>query len=232
MSTKLEAVVGLLAGREVEPGLLDELADPSSEASRFLEATRLRSRALFAGPAPPENPHRARSGRGGMIALALLSIAAIVLFSATLQVVDRRFRLLEGRLEARDRESRGDALRLESILGRLAEPRPAPEWPSSFEASLKRLEAGLGRLEAAPEKDAPSAEQLRDDLAAIRRELSTAEKGEAKRSEELQAAIHDAGRVLRLLLNRFDPPPPGPEKAPGYAPPHPQPNNDTRRAKP
>ena len=38
MTTKLEAMVGYLAGRDADPSLLDELANPSSEASHFLEA--------------------------------------------------------------------------------------------------------------------------------------------------------------------------------------------------
>ena len=45
MRTKLEAMVGYLAGRDADPALLEELDSPSSEASHFLEATRTRSRA-------------------------------------------------------------------------------------------------------------------------------------------------------------------------------------------
>ncbi len=211
MSTKLEAMVGLLAGRKIEPELLDELADPSSEASRFLEATRTRSRALLGEPRMLENPRPTRHGRGGLIALALLAIAAFVAFAVTLQVVDRRFRLLEASLEARDREARADALRLEAILQRLAEPKPAPEWPASFEESLKRIEAGLGRVEVDP-----STAQIREEIAAIRRELSATDKLAIKRAEELQAAVHDAARVVRLLINRSEPPAPGQE---GFNPP-------------
>jgi hypothetical protein len=234
MSTKLESMVGYLAGRKVEPELLDELADPSSEASKFLEATRARSRALLAEPRPIEAPRTTRTGRGAMISLGLLGIAALVAFAATLQVVDKRFRLLEASLAIRDVEAKADARRLEALLERLAEPRPEPEWPRSLEASLKRIESGLGRVEAGsarPRADRPS-ELALEELAAIRREIAANELAANTRSEEVQAAVHDAARVLRLLLNRFDPPVLDPAKPPGFNPPRPPANGEPRRAKP
>ena len=231
MSTKLEAMVGLLAGRAAEPALLEELADPSSEASRFLEATRARSKALFAGPTGAEPPKASPPGRGGMIAVALLAVAALVAFAATLRVVDGRFRLLEARSEARDAEARAQARRVEEALGRLVEPAGVAETSSE---ALRRIEAGLDRVEARPPPTAadPSAGRLREEVAALRRELASAEQAGARRDEEVQAAVHDAARVLRLLLGRLDPPAPGTDSTPVFTPPRPPGGGEPRRPKP
>ena len=63
MKTKLEMMVGYLAGRQGEAAELirRELEDPTSEASRWLEAVRSRSRGVFVadsleGPAPISTP--------------------------------------------------------------------------------------------------------------------------------------------------------------------------------
>ena len=55
MKTKMEMMVGYLAGRQDETAgsIRRELEDPSSEASRWLEAVRARSREIF-GPGSPE----------------------------------------------------------------------------------------------------------------------------------------------------------------------------------
>ena len=57
MKTKLEIMVGYLAGRQGEDveSIRRELEDPSSEASRWLEAIRARSQGIF-GPGSPEEP--------------------------------------------------------------------------------------------------------------------------------------------------------------------------------
>ena len=234
MSTKLEAMVGYLAGRKAEPDLLDELSDPLSEASRFLEATRVRSRALLAEPQPVAPPRATRAGRWGLISLALLGIAALVAFAATLQVVDRRFRLLEASLQARDLEAKADARRFEAILEHLAESKPKTEGPRDLESSLKRIEAGLKSVEARDsvlETDR-STELALEELAAIRRELAANDRAATTRAEELQAAIHDSARVLRLLLKAAEPLAPIPPQAPVFNPPRPPAGGEPRRAKP
>ena len=230
MSTKLEAVVGLLAGREVEPKLLDELADPSSDASRFLEATRTRSKALFDGPV--EVPRRDRDGRGRwVIALVLLVVSALVALAAALRAVDHRFRQVENHLEAKDAEAKAEARRIETLLGRLADSTSDADRAATIGAALGRIEDRLARLEAAPAPDKAEPRTL-EEFAAIRRELAAIDKQSADRAEDLQAAVHDTGRVLRLLLNRFDPAPAGADKPPSFPPARPPAGVDPRRSKP
>ena len=81
MKTKLEMMVAYLAGRQGEAAesIRRELEDPTSEASRWLEAVRSRSRGIFGAGSPegldfvatrpdiPEEPspsHPARSATG------------------------------------------------------------------------------------------------------------------------------------------------------------------------
>jgi hypothetical protein len=232
MTTKLEAMVGLLAGREVEPKLLEELADPSSEASRFLEATRARSKALLAGPLAAEALRVKGEGRGRWtIALVLLVVSALVAVAAAVHAVDRRVRELEAASEARRDEAKAEALRLEAILGRLADSANS----ATLDATLRRIDSRLARLEAAPVSP-PKADRAialtLEELAAIRRELAALDKQSADRSEDLQAAVHDAGRVLRLLLSRIEPTPAELEKNPVFPPGRPQPGGEPRRPRP
>jgi hypothetical protein len=237
MSTKLEEMVGLLAGRKVDPAILDELADPSSEASRFLEATRARSRALLKQPGETEDFERTRPIRQRgpwRIAPAWPVVGFIILIVSAFGVVDHRFRRLEASLSLRDHEARASGLRFESILNRLAEPGPRSNSP---ETALKRIEDAVRRLERLEGKpDSAMAEllsvQIRDELAQQRRELSVIEKAETRRLEEIQAAVHDAGRVLRLLLNRTPPLEPTGEPIPGFNPPRPSTGGEPRRGTP
>jgi hypothetical protein len=237
MSTKLEAMVGLLAGRKVEPALLEELADPSSEASRFLEATRARSRALLDDPGSAEPPRPIGSRRGGIITLGALVVGLITLVAAMLWVVDRRFQALEARLSSRDIEAREDARRLEVLLAKLAEPRPSPQSAEAIEAALERIEtalSGLDKLEKGQEPMAadPSIAQVRDQLALLRHELSATDKVEVRRFDELQASIRETSRLLKLLLGRSEPST-SPEPSPSFNPPRPPVGGgDPRRAKP
>jgi hypothetical protein len=221
MSTKLQAMVGLLAGREPEPALLEELADPTSEASRFLESTRARSRALFAGPVAAAPP---RDSRGRRLALVV----------AAVRLVDLRFRQLEASLEARSQEARAEARRMGESLDRLAVTRAVPEPLDPLKDALTRIEADLVRIErrssgADVARADPVVTQVREDLASIRRELSASELAEAQRVDELRASVHDAARVLRLLLNRIDPTAPVVDPGPVFTPPRP---TDPRRKKP
>jgi hypothetical protein len=227
MSTKLEAMVGLLAGRKVEPALLEELADPTSEASLFLEATRARSRALLAEPEMVASPKGSRSRRTWIIPFVILAVVALLLFAAALWVVDRRFRLLEASLGARDLEARADSRRVEAILERLSDPRPALERIKEDIASLER---SLRTVPPAPVD--PALAQLRDELATLRHELSAAEKAASKKSEQLQAEIHDAGRLIKLLIPRLDPLAPDLEPPSGFKPTRPPAPVDPRRVKP
>ena len=230
MSTKLQAMVGLLAGREPEPALLEELADPSSEASRFLESTRARSKALFAEPVAAASPRDLRGRRLLMAAAVLASLAVVV---AGVRLVDLRFRLLEASLESRSHEARAEARRIEETLDRLAVSRSAPEPLDTMKDALARIEADLVRIERRSTgldvaKADPGVAQVREDLASIRRDLSATERAEAQRVDELRSSVHDAARVLRLLLNRLDPTASEVEPGPVFTPPRP---TDPRRKK-
>jgi hypothetical protein len=158
---RLETMVGYLAGREGEDAaaLRAELADPSSEASRFLEATRLRSRALIEEPpvaiGGPSRPIRTRQGaiRAAMVA----AVAASILLSAgaALWLGESRLNRLEATLALREAESRADARRLEATLARaigapskaVAAPVTPNPRPLPIEQALARVEVGLGKLD-------------------------------------------------------------------------------------
>ena len=239
MSTKLEAMVDYLSGRKADQGLLDELADPSSEASRFLEATRQRSRALLDGPGPAPSPDHLKARAPGLRRALMFGLVAGTL-GLVLWAGEVRSRRLEASLARGQAESRENARRIEAALGRMLEPKPPRPSPDPIEAALARVETLLGKLERrldGPErKGEPKAEatnsDLRDELAKLRRELSANEKTGARAAEELQASIHEAARLLRLLIARSQPPAPSAEPAPAFPPPRPAPNADPRRATP
>jgi hypothetical protein len=160
---RLETMVGYLAGREGEDAaaLRAELADPSSEASRFLESTRLRTWALIEEPPVAiEGPsrsvrhrHRHLPFRAAMVA----AVAASILLTAgvALWLGEARLNRLEATLALRETESRADARRIEAALARAIDPPPkavaSPPMPNPrplpIEQALARVEVGLGRLD-------------------------------------------------------------------------------------
>src|SRR4051812_27031264 len=105
---RLETMVEYLAGREGEPGpaIRAELADPSSEASRFLEAIRLRSRALIP-PQPvavdvPTRPIPRRAGSRRLAMASVLAASLIVASGAALWLGQVRLDRLEAALTHRE----------------------------------------------------------------------------------------------------------------------------------
>ena len=218
MSTKLEAMIGLLAGRGAEPALLDELADPASEASQFLEATRSRSRSLIAGPESPEPAPGPAPRRLAPAWVVVALVAALGLAAWAGVALDRRFRLLEADLAARSAEARLAAARLEAAIASQARPRV------EFAEILKRIEAAQERADARPEPSEldPALAEIRAGLAQVRRDAEAADKAESVRAEELRAEVHEAARLLKLLLTRSLP------LAPTTEPPRPAGNAERR----
>ena len=140
MTTKLEAVVGYLAGRDADPSLLDELTNPSSEASRFLEATRTRSRALLEEPALPEKSIEPAPARNWLRRVGWAS-AAVLAVGLTFWLVETRTRRLEAVLERANSDARSRSERIEAALTRLAEAN------SSVVATLDSMLATIGHLQ-------------------------------------------------------------------------------------
>jgi hypothetical protein len=228
MMTKLEAMVGYLAGRDGDPTLLKELADPSSEASRFLEATRTRSRALLDQPVVSDRsvePEGLRSKPRNWFERLIWASLAISALGVTLWVGEARVRRLEANLERANAEDRARSEKLENALIRLANS-TASTVDSTIQikseigqivAKLDQLErqvqAHANRPEPTPKID-PIIAEMRDQLAALHRELSSGEKTRTRHLEDLQSTINDVARRLRLLGKGSQPPEPAIEPPP------------------
>jgi hypothetical protein len=237
MTTKLDELVGYLAGRDGDPQILEELADPASDASLFLEAARSRSKALIQEPmASVKFPKPSRSRPWAKPTAWFLGAIGLVAIGLALWFIEMQVRRLEAAQIGRDVDARATAARLESAMDRLLESPLDPSMISAIgrvETGLERLERRLGTLENSKQATNPEpvVSQLRDDLAKLRMEIASAEKTRARKAEELEAGVHEVGRVLRLLLGRLDPPlPTTPE--PGSPPPSRTPPNPVPRREP
>ncbi|WP_435007797.1 hypothetical protein P12x_005062 [Tundrisphaera lichenicola] len=158
---RLESMVEYLSGREGEaaPAIRAAMADPSSEASRFLEEVRSRSRALVpTQTSEPQLPARpvARSARPWRLAANSALAASILLASGSaLWFGQARLDRLESALERREAEARAEARRLETALALVvkeptkvaAAPTPSNPRPHPIEQALARVEVGLDRLD-------------------------------------------------------------------------------------
>ncbi len=237
MRTDLEAMIGYLAGREGNDAarFRTELDDPSSEASRFLDATRRKSRALvgddLAGPPTPQahGPRRARARRP--VAVAATAALALVLAAtaALFQSGEARGRRLEATLARREAESRAESRRLEASLARALGPRHdanARGGPGGepIALALGRVEDGLGKLERrldglsarptapanAPDMPAapgpdPALAEIRAELAALRREAAAGEQATARQIQELRSVLQEVNQIVRRALARPQP---------------------------
>ncbi len=251
MRTKLEIMVDYLAGREGQEAtqLRAELDDPSSEASRFLEATRSRSIALLGGPGPAgagPPPRRSIVRRSALVAAAVGAILAVS--AASLRLGEARLRRLEAALARGEARSREVALRLEAALARASEPprgapahspahSPAPALPppgprnGEIETALVRVEAGLGNLERRVEGlgrsgprpamagPDPAVAEIRRELEILRRERAASDQATGRQIQDLRASIQEVGQLLRMALNRPQGTLPGP--IPGFEDPQP-----------
>jgi hypothetical protein len=178
MKTKLEMMVAYLAGRQGEAAgsIRRELADPTSEASRWLEALRSRSREVLGAdlpempaPAPARTSRDRKTGPGPGVrrvpALLLgASAAALVVLAvaASWQSQDHRLREIEtalerhearwadrfGRLEATlaRREAPPPAERASSKVAGPREPKPTTTPDRPTSLALARIESRLGEL--------------------------------------------------------------------------------------
>lgn len=140
MKTKLEMMVAYLAGRQGEAAgsVRRELADPTSEASRWLEALRSRSAGILGGDAPekpapilarPVRDRAVAAGKAGtrlpalwLGATATAAGLVVLVVAASWRSQDGRLRNLEAALEHRETRWRDRFDRLDAALAR----RPAP----------------------------------------------------------------------------------------------------------
>jgi len=241
MKTDLETMIGYLAGRAGGDAarLRAEFGDPSSEASRFLEAARRRTRALVDDrpaeePRPAPAPRRARAWRISPAAAA----AALVLVSALvpLGVGEVRERRLRAALDRAEADSRAQAGRLRAAL--LARPTPTrPDPPASSKPrdepitlALNRVEEGLGKLERRldgfsrpapgpptaievppPIGPDPSLGEIRAEIVAIRRETASSEQATARQLQEMRTVLQELNQIVRRAVSR---PQGGPQQVP------------------
>jgi hypothetical protein len=203
MKTKLEMMVAYLAGRkgEAAESIRRELEDPTSEASRCLEAVRRRSRGVFGAnlpemsdPIPSRSIGNRASARGiaGRRLPSLLvgaSSAALVLIAVGMawRAQDDRLRHIEATL-ARREDRWGDRFnRLEAAFTR-REP-PAQRQPASSNGpnlqelksptttdgptilALARIDARLGELEQQLGEIQPRQDHDDQQVAQLRRDL-------------------------------------------------------------
>jgi hypothetical protein len=214
MRTKLEAVVGYLAGRDADPSLLDELTNPSSEASRFLEATRTRSRALLEEPSPeqPVAPALVQpKSRQWRERLGWATVGVLAL-GAAIGLGEIRFRRVEAAMERASIDARSRSEQVEAALARLADLNSsAGASVGTNQVALGRLESSLGQLDGKVQAlvNRPSADptlvEIRDQLTAIARELAASGKSNARQTEDLKSLIHENARLIKILINRSQP---------------------------
>jgi hypothetical protein len=218
MKTKLEMMVAYLAGRQgaAAGSIRRELEDPTSEASRWLEALRSRSgEILGAGPREmadprPAHPTRDRTTTRGMAGrrpaglLLGASAAALVLLAvaAAWRSQEGRLRRLAATLARREARWADRFDRLEVALARReapphgdppgSKPPHAPELPAplptdrSTHLALARIEARLGQLGRQLEEGLAGRDQDDQRVAQLRRDL-----------DRLRQEVEMAGRASR-----------------------------------
>jgi hypothetical protein len=228
MTTKLDDLVGYLAGREGGPRFQNELEDPASDVNLFLEAARTRSKALIQEPTVPDPRGKVRTIRNWprSIARGCAAVAGLAAIALAVWFFETRLSRIEAEQKRAAAEARASSDRLEASLDRLRDFQPDPV-PSEIETkTFARIEAGLGQLEARLERapasssSDPSFSQLREEVAGLRREMTASEKARIRQGEELQSLIHEVGRVQKLILNRVEPlPPPASPESPRTFPP-------------
>ncbi len=218
MKTKLEMMVAYLAGRQGEAAgsIRRELGDPTSEASRWLEALRSRSAGIV-GADPPEmpapisaRPTRDRTTGPGMTgrrlpALLLGASAAALVFlalAASWRSPDDRLRDLQAALERREARWGDRFDRLEAALARReAPPQGAPAGSKAANPrelkpptvadrptslALARIEARLGELGQRLEEVQTGRDPDDQRVAQVRRDL-----------DRLRQEVEMAGRASR-----------------------------------
>ena len=214
MKTKLEMMAGYLAGRRDDSAdmIRQELGDPASEACRFLEAMREKSRGALEVN-PPERPDlglvsrdpiaRALPGpaRLPVTVLALVVLPVLIAVGAAWWAHDQRLRGIEASLSRGDVGWQDRVRRLETAVAR---------GRNATESALARQEEALGKLEQRLEEDHPSrldpedptVARLRRDLDDLRQDLGARERADRQDLQVLRSAIEEALRSLRRLEAR------------------------------
>ncbi len=214
MKTKLEMMADYLAGRRDESADLirQELGDPASEACRFLEAMREKSRGVLEvnppgrpdpGPAPRGPIARAflKPARLPFTVVALVVSPVLIAVGAAWWAHDQRLRGIEASLARGDAGWEDRVRRLETAVAR---------GGNATESALARLEAALGKLErrlgedhaSRLDPDDPTVARLRRDLDGLRQDLGARERADRQDLQELRSAIEEALRSLRRLEAR------------------------------
>jgi hypothetical protein len=214
MNTKLEMMAGYLAGRRDESADLirQELGDPASEAGRFLEAMREKSRGAL-GVDPPGRPDPGPAPRGPIAwalpgparlpvtGLALVVSPVLIAVGVAWWAQDQRLRGIGASLSRGDERWEDRVRRLEMAVAR---------GGNATESALARLEAALGKLErrlgedhaSRLDPDDPTVARLRRDLDGLRQDLGARERSDRQDLQELRSAIEEALRSLRRLEAR------------------------------
>jgi hypothetical protein len=232
MKTKLEMMVAYLAGRQGEAAgsIRRELGDPTSEASRWLEALRSRSAGVLGAepserpvPIPPRPPRDRTTGPGkdGRRRPALLlgaSAAALVFLAvaASWRSQDGRLRDLEAALQRREARWADRFDRLEAALAR-REARP-PGEPAGSKAvdprelktpttadrptslALARIEATLGELGQRLEAVQGGRDQDDQRVAQVRRDLDRLRQEVEMAGRASRQEVQELGAAVREIL--------------------------------
>ena len=211
---KLESLVGFLSGKQHDASLDQDLTDPASEASLFLEAARERSRQLVGplvippatAPASPSQPR---------LIWAFLSVAVIA--SLILALLEWRIERLESSNAQRSREARefNQALN-ESIKAlqrsqaestqKLSELIKPPEGSPNVSGLMEKLTALERGIESS--QNQAGLDKLRADFSSLRTQVESIEKQSSIRAEESQTAFRETQRLIKLIMSRLDPPAP------------------------
>jgi hypothetical protein len=199
MKTKLEMMAGYLAGRRDESTerIRQELSDPASEASCFLEAMRAKSREAL-----PENPPK-QPLRPWLPFTVLAMVIAPLLIAAGVAswAHDRRLRRIEASRPREDEQWEDRIRRLETAIAR--DGNTAGSARARLESALDKLERRLGEIPASRlDSDDPTVARLRRDLDGVRQDLGARERADRHDLQELRSAVEEALRSLRRLEAR------------------------------
>jgi hypothetical protein len=231
MKTKLELMVGYLAGRQGDSveSIRLELRDPTSEASRWLEAVRSKSRAMLdAGsleaqgsgpPLVPKNSENRGRARNRLVRMFLGTAAAALAFLggvAAWRAQDESLKRLEATL--RHQEARWEARfnQVDSIFERMETVRPSklptsrepvsregkserPAEPQPYLA-LARIEARLLEFGKRLEETTRSQAQSDPTIDQLRRELEQIGQLVEARSRASQQEMQSLNAVVQEVL--------------------------------
>jgi hypothetical protein len=232
MRTKLEMIVGYLAGRQGESAesIRRELRDPASEASRWLEAMRSRSRGLgdtglaeMQGPGLPSlirdgTAARRPAGRRWLTAFLGGSAAAAALIGLAVAWRAKDERLLRLEMVLGQQEARWEARfnHLDAILVRreperpsgipvLKEPTPREQRSAAPaerppDLALARIEARLSELGQRLDEATPRQSQGNPMLDQLRRDVERLGQEAEARARVSKQEIRSLNLALQQVL--------------------------------